>query len=214
MCIRDRVSGEHIDYVITQLSNGKTFEPIPFTGKIKDLTRQEFYQHHVNQELKRRGWKAKLVVPKDFKSRVKEDIAFDRSLKEHIQSVRTSTGFWKIMTTEAEGTRSQKTVTPTAKAAVNNVITPKTTINESGHETINTNPDLSFEPGSDAPAVLVSASEENDLNLSEIKTIPTYYGDNIEPVPGSNFQKWLLNSGQVDFFPVPTDTGIYWRHRI
>ena len=208
------VSKEHIGYVITQLINGKTFEPIGFTGQIEGLTRQKFYQHHVDKEVKARGWDFKLVVPKDFKSSVKEDKAFDRSLKRHIQSVRTSTGFWKIMTTEAEGTRSQKTVTPTAKAAVNNVITPKTTINESGHETINTNPDLSFEPGSDAPAVLVSASEEHHLNPSELTKVPTYYGDNIAALPGSNFEKYLFNSGQTDFFPVPTDTGIYWRHRI
>ena len=207
------VSKEHVGYVITQLINGKTFEPIGFTGEIKGLTRQQFYQHHVDKELKARGWKFKLEVPKDFKSSVQEDKAFDQSLKKHIQSVRTSTGFWKIMTTEAEGTRSQKTINPTAKAAVNNVITPKTTINESGHETINTNPDLSFEPGSDVPAVLISAAEENGLNFSEIKTIPTYYGDNIAALPGSKFEKWLLG-GQTNFFYVPgaiPGEPSYWR---
>ena len=99
------VSKEHIGYVITQLSNGKTFEPIGFTGNIKDLTRQEFYQHHVDQELKRRGGKAKLVVPEDFKSSVKQDTAYDLSLKRQIEHVRTVNGFWKTLTTEAEGTR-------------------------------------------------------------------------------------------------------------
>ena len=208
------VSKEHIGYVITQLINGKTFEPIGFTGQIEGLTRQKFYQHHVDKEVKARGWKFKLEVPKDFKSRVKEDEAFDRSLKKHIQSVRTSTGFWKIMTTEAEGTRSQNTINPTAKAAVNNVITPKTTINESGHETINTNPDLSFEPGSDAPAVLIAAAEENGFNLSEFTKVPTYYGDNIIAPPGSEVEKWLFG-GQTNFFPVPSDTPggrTYWRY--
>ena len=208
------VAKEHIGYVITQLINGKTFEPIGFTGQIEGLTRQKFYQHHVDKEVEARGWDFKLVVPKDFKSRVKEDEAFDRSLKKHIQSVRTSTGFWKIMTTEAEGTRSQKTINPTAKAAVNNVITPKTTINESGHETINTNPDLSFEPGSDAPAVLIAAAEENGFNLSEFTKVPTYYGDNIIAPPGSEVEKWLFG-GQTNFFPVPSDTPggrTYWRY--
>ena len=208
------VSKEHIGYVITQLINGKTFEPIGFTGQIEGLTRQKFYQHHVDKEVEARGWDFKLVVPKDFKSRVKEDEAFDRSLKKHIQSVRTSTGFWKIMTTEAEGTRSQNTINTTAKGAVNNVITPKTTINESGHETINTNPDLSFEPGSDAPAVLIAAAEENGFNLSEFTKVPTYYGDNIIAPPGSEVEKWLFG-GQTNFFPVPSDTPggrTYWRY--
>ena len=118
------------------------------------------------------------------------------------------------MTTEAEGTRSQNTINPTAKAAVNNVITPKTTINESGHETINTNPDLSFEPGSDAPAVLIAAAEENGFNLSEFTKVPTYYGDNIIAPPGSEVEKWLFG-GQTNFFPVPSDTPggrTYWRY--
>ena len=211
------VSKEHIQYAARQIASGKSFDPLPFTANIKGLTRQEFYQHHIDQL----GLKTKIVVPEDFKSSVKRDTAYDLSLKRQIEHVRTINGFWKTLTTESEGTRPKgpddDRVSTTVKAGLQEAVEPNTSTVDTGHEVNKTNPDLSFEPGSDGLAVLSFVAKRDGLNLLELKTQPTYYGDNVEAVPGSNFEKWLFNSGQMDFFFVAGDVpGIpgYWRHRI
>ena len=212
------VSKEHIQYAARQIASGKPFEPLPFTANIKGLTRQEFYQHHIDKL----GLKTKIVVPEDFKSSVKKEkpTVYDLSLKRQIEHVRTINGFWQTLTTEAEGTRpkgpADNRVSDTVKSSVDSAIKPNTSTVGTGHEVDNTNPDLSFEPGSDGLSVLSFVAKRDGLNLLELKTQPTYYGDNIEALPGSNFEKWLFNSDQNQFFfvanEVPGNPG-YWRHR-
>ena len=210
------VSGEHIDYVITQLSNGKTFEPIGRTGKIKGLTRQKFYQHHVDQELKRRGWKAKLVVPEDFKSSVKQDTAYDLSLKRQIEHVRTINGFWKTLTTEAEGTRPKgpedDRINFSVKAGLMEAIENNTSTVETGRTTVNTNNTLTFE--SPFAADSLSYFGKQGLNMIEVQTLPNYYGDTIRAAGSA--QDWLFNSGQTDWYFIPGEVpGLpgSWRYR-
>ncbi len=210
------VSKEHIGYVITQLSNGKTFEPIGFTGNIKDLTRQEFYQHHVDQELKARGWKSKLVVPEDFKSSVKKDTAYDLSLKRQIEHVRTINGFWKTLTTEAEGTRPKgpedDRINFSVKAGLMEAIENNTSTVETGRTTVNTNNTLTFE--SPFAADSLSYFGKQGLNMIEVQTLPNYYGDTIRAAGSA--QDWLFNSGQTDWYFIPGEVpGLpgSWRYR-
>ena len=127
------VSKEHIEHVARQIADGKSFVPLPFTRNINGLTTQEFYQHHIDQL----GLKTKLEVPQDFKSAVKKDTAYDISLKKHIENVRTVTGFWNTLITEAEGTRPKgsddKKFSHNKRASVDNAVNNTTTTGSDGY---------------------------------------------------------------------------------
>ena len=195
---------------------GNIYQELVQAGNIKDLTRQEFYQHHVDQELKARGWKSKLVVPEDFKSSVKQDTAYDLSLKRQIEHVRTINGFWKTLTTEAEGTRPKgpedDRINFSVKAGLMEAIEKNTSTVETGRTTVNTNNTLTFE--SPFAADSLSYFGKQGLNMIEVQTLPNYYGDTIRAAGSA--QDWLFNSGQTDWYFIPGEVpGLpgSWRYR-
>ena len=206
------VSKEHIQHVARQIASGKSFEPLPFTANIKGLTRQEFYQHHIDQL----GLKTKIVVPEDFKSSVKKDTAYDLSLKRQIEHVRTINGFWKTLTTEAEGTRptgpEDDRINFSVKAGLMEAIENNTSTVETGRTTVNTNNTLTFE--SPFAADSLSYFGKQGLNMIEVQTLPNYYGDTIRAAGSA--QDWLFNSGQTDWYFIPGEVpGLpgSWRYR-
>ena len=206
------VSKEHIQHAARQIASGKSFEPLPFTANIKGLTRQEFYQHHIDQL----GLKTKIVVPEDFKSSVKKDTAYDLSLKRQIEHVRTINGFWKTLTTEAEGTRptgpEDDRINFSVKAGLMEAIENNTSTVETGRTTVNTNNTLTFE--SPFAADSLSYFGKQGLNMIEVQTLPNYYGDTIRAAGSA--QDWLFNSGQTDWYFIPGEVpGLpgSWRYR-
>ena len=206
------VSKEHIQHAARQIASGKSFEPLPFTANIKGLTRQEFYQHHIDQL----GLKTKIVVPEDFKSSVKKDTAYDLSLKRQIEHVRTINGFWKTLTTEAEGTRPKgpedDRINFSVKAGLMEAIENNTSTVETGRTTVNTNNTLTFE--SPFAADSLSYFGKQGLNMIEVQTLPNYYGDTIQAAGSA--QDWLFNSGQTDWYFIPGEVpGLpgSWRYR-
>ena len=218
------VSKEHIEHVARQIAAGKSFVPLPFTRNINGLTTQEFYQHHIDKL----GLKTKLVVPQDFKSAVKKDTAYDVSLKKHIENVRTVTGFWNTLITEAEGTRPKgsddKKFSHNKRASVDNAVNNTTTTGSDGYTYSSErtagsplhkpggklspyNSDGSPKPKFKSPKAAENFSFmiKNGFDSTNVTNSPDYYHDLLD-VKSPTQMAWMMEKGRdYGFYYAPPE---------